>query len=341
MSETLYQHATIKMREIIEIMLTLSQETVNFHNPNDTHFSNLDKATILLCGKGYLITDIPETLNDRKNAWLGRSAISFGIERSATSLLYKKIQPFIDLLVENAFNETNDFNNVSSEWINENPHFLPVMMHALGVFSKRDLQKLIGKGTASDTGISKPVSEKLAALFEGIDTSTIPSRVQITERIKGTTEGIVRDLVGRLLLEDFVAQALENEEVPFLREEEYESISGVVYDFRADFVIPSPEDPKAFIEVRKSSAGHASLYAKDKMFSAINWKGRHQRCLGIVVVDGPWTQATLEVMSRVFDYVIPVERANEVAEKIKQYLDGDETVLRWLIQFQISPNNAT
>jgi hypothetical protein len=244
-------------------------------------------------------------------------------------------------LVEDAFNETENFNLVDAGWINKNPQYLPVMMHALGVFSKRELQKIVGKGTATDTGVSKPVAEKLSNLFSNIDTSTIPNKVQITERIKGATEGIVRDLVGRLLLEEFVAQALINKNVPFLREEEYRNIVGVVYDFRADFVVPNALEPKAFIEVRKSSAGHASLYAKDKMFSAINWKGKHQKCLGIVVVDGPWTQTTLEIMSRVFDYVIPVEKASDVAEKIKQYLDGDESVLRWLIQFRIDPNKPT
>lgn len=341
MNETLYQHATVKMREIIDIMLQLSKETGEFHNPKPDHFSSEDKATVLLCGKGYQIRDLPASIADRENAWLGRSAMSFGIERAATSLLYKKIQPFISKLVEDAFNETEDFNAVDAGWINQNPQYLPVMMHALGVFSKRELQKIVGKGTASDTGISKPVAEKLSDLFSNIDTSTIPNKVQITERIKGTTEGIVRDLVGRLLLEEFVAQALINKNVPFLREEEYKNIAGVVYDFRADFVVPNAKEPKAFIEVRKSSAGHASLYAKDKMFSAINWKGKHQKCLGIVVVDGPWTQTTLEIMSRVFDYVIPVEKASDVAEKIKQYLDGDESVLRWLIQFRIDPNKPT
>jgi hypothetical protein len=336
--ETLYQHSTEKMKEIIKLMLDLSEESNSFYLPTDEHFLNDDLAAILLCGKGYQIEDIPPSLSDRKNAWLGRSAMDFGIERSATPLLYKKIQPFINQLVRNAFDQTDSFKRVTASWINTNPQYLPVMMHALGVFSKRDLQKLIGTGTASDTGISRPVSEKIYNLFQNIDVSSIPTEVQITERIKGTTEGIVRDLIGRLLLEDFVAMALKNEDVPFLREDEYESIEGVVYDFRADFVVPDFKNPKAFIEVRKSSAGHASLYAKDKMFSAINWKGRHQKCLGIVVVDGPWTQKTLEVMSRVFDYVIPVEKSNEVALKIRQYLDGDETVLRWLIQFKIDPN---
>jgi hypothetical protein len=212
-------------------------------------------------------------------------------------------------------------------------------MHAIGAFSKRDLQKDIGTGTASDTGISKPVSKKLAALIDVVDKKTIPNQVQIKERIKATTEGIVRDLVGRLLLEDFVAQALKKENVPFLREDEYDGITGVVYDFRADFVIPEPNNPKAFIEVRKSSAGHASLYAKDKMFSAINWKGKHKDCLGIMIVEGPWTQTTLETMCKVFDYVIPVERSYEAAKKIKAYLDGDLSVRKWLIQFEIKKAN--
>jgi hypothetical protein len=41
-----------------------------------------------------------------------------------------------------------------------------------------------------------------------------------------------------------------------------------------------------FIEVRKSSSRHASLYAKDKMFSAINWKGKTPDLLAALVVDG-------------------------------------------------------
>jgi hypothetical protein len=341
MKETLYQHSMLKMKEIISLILNLSKNSNSFYAPTNEHFEDDDLATILLCGKGYQIDSIPVSLNERQNAWLGRAAIDFGIERSATPLLYKKIQPFIDNLVKDAFDQTNNFEDISADWINKNPRFLPVMMHCLGVFSKRDLQKLIGKGNASDVSISKPVAKKMFDLFEKIDISSIPSEIQITERIKGTTEGIVRDLVGRLLLEDFVAMALENENVPFLREDEYTAITGVVYDFRADFVVPNPQTPKAFIEVRKSSAGHASLYAKDKMFSAINWKGRHQQCLGIVVIDGPWTQKTLEVMSRVFDYVIPVEKASEVALKIRQYLDGDESVLRWLIKFRIDSHDMS
>lgn len=334
--QTLYQHASEEMKRIIKVMIQLSQDTNNFLLPSDKDWENHECANILLSGKGYSIGQIPTGKGDRNNAWIARSSINFSIERAATGLLYKNIQPFINKLVSDAFTATNDFNDVSAEWINKNPQFLPVLMHSIGAFSKRDLQKMIGTGTASDTGISKPVSARLAELASNVNLSTLPNQQQIIERIKATTEGIVRDLVGRLLLEDFVAEALRKENVPFLREDEYEHITGVVYNFRADFVIPSPNNPKAFIEVRKSSAGHASLYAKDKMFSAINWKGKHKDCLAIVITEGTWTLTTLEIMSHVFDYVIPVEKAHEAAKKIREYLDGDKTVLRWLIQFSIS-----
>jgi hypothetical protein len=336
--ETLYQHATAEMKRIIASMIQLSVLTKNFLVPPDSCWENNEWTEILLNGKGYALHEIPIKKSERSHAWIARSSIAFSIERAATGLLYQNIQPFINKLVSDAFLATQDFKKVQAGWINENPQYLPVLMHAIGAFSKRDLQKMIGTGTASDTGISKPVSARLAEIASKVNGNTIPNKQQITERIKSTTEGIVRDLVGRLLLEDFVAEALKREKVPFLREDEYEHITGVVYDFRADFVIPDPSAPKAFIEVRKSSSGHASLYAKDKMFSAINWKGKHKDCLAIVITEGSWTTTTLEIMSHVFDYVIPVERAPEAAKKIRQYLDGDKGVLRWLIQFNIAKN---
>lgn len=149
----------------------------------------------------------------------------------------------------------------------------------------------------------------------------------------------MRDLVGRVLLESIVANALDDAEVPYKREFEYDTLKGVVYDFRADFIIPDECNPKAFIEVRKSSTRHASLYAKDKMFSAINWKGRNQDLLGVLVVDGPWTSATLRVMAKVFDYTVRIDRVSDVAEVVFAYIRGDRSKLKWLIDFAIHPAN--
>ncbi len=207
------------------------------------------------------------------------------------------------------------------------------MMHAAGTFSKQELNRLVG--SVNDTRISRPASERLAQLIGAIDRQAIARPQQVRERMRATTEGIVRDLVGRLLLEQFVASSLQKAGVPYRRESEYDSLPGVVYDFRADFVVPDESAPRAFLEVRKSSARHASLYAKDKMFSAINWKGRHQECLGILVVDGPWTRSSLDVLARVFDYVVPISRASEITEVVRRYIDGDKSVLRWLIHFRV------
>ena len=265
----------------------------------------------------------------------GRLAIPFNIELAATGILYRRLRSFTDDLIKYAYDETRNFSEVTPEWIAANARCLPVFMHVAGAFSKQELKRQIG--SASDRAISKPAAKKIAALLSKV-AGAVPDQARIQERIKATVEGIVRDLVGRLLLEQFVAAALRRHHVPFRREEEYRSLAGVVYDFRADFVVPDAAAPMAFLEVRKSSSRHASLYAKDKMFSAINWKGQHEKCLAILVIDGPWTDVTLKIMARVFDYVIPIGQVDEVAARVRAYLDGDTSVLQWLIQFRILQN---
>ena len=74
------------------------------------------------------------------------------------------------------------------------------------------------------------------------------------------------------------------------------------------------------------------------MFSAINWKGKHKNLIGVIVVEGEWTQTTLRTMASVFDYVIPLSQATELAKVLKKAQDGDNSVLKWLIQFNISPS---
>ncbi|KKD34841.1 MAG: hypothetical protein WAN66_24690 [Limnoraphis robusta] len=75
------------------------------------------------------------------------------------------------------------------------------------------------------------------------------------------------------------------------------------------------------------------------MFSAINWKGYNSNLLGVLVVDGEWTGQTLRVMANVFDYVVPIERINDLADTLYAYLNGDRSKLKWLIKFSINPIN--
>jgi hypothetical protein len=331
-AQTIYEYAQQEMGGIVVALLELSQTTNNFMRPPEEVWANTSSAEMLLCGKGYHIDDVPN-LPSLGNAWLARLAVPFSIELAATGTLYKKIKTFTDALISDAYEETKSFTQVTPGWIHQNPQFLPVYMHVAGSFSKQELKKQIG--SASDRSISKPASIKIAALLLRASEGGVPEPERVRERIKATVEGIVRDLVGRLLLEQFVASALARHSVPFKREEEYKNLEGVVYDFRSDFVVPNETKPMAFLEVRKSSSRHASLYAKDKMFSAINWKGKHPECLAVLIIDGPWTDVTLKIMSHVFDYVIPINQVDEVALKIRAYLDGDKSVLQWLVNFSI------
>ena len=73
------------------------------------------------------------------------------------------------------------------------------------------------------------------------------------------------------------------------------------------------------------------------MFSAVNWKGKTRDLLAVLVVDGEWTGETLRVMANVFDYVVPIGRVDELVRSIKAYINGDNTRLKWLIDFRIAP----
>ena len=235
--------------------------------------------------------------------------------------------------------ETKNFSDFQPSYINTHPEVLPILQHLAGVFSKAALKREVGN--VSDQAISKPAAMRLSQLLTRRVVASQVNRGEVLQRLESTLEGIVRDLVGRVLLESIVDNALRDQSISFKREEEYDSISGVVYDFRADFVLPDPENPKAFIEVRKSSSRHASLYAKDKMFSAINWKGKHRDMLAILVVDGEWTGQTLRVMAKVFDYVVPIGRVPELVQIIKSFMEGDSTKLKWMIDFNIEENKHT
>ena len=332
-AQTLYQYTTLQMKSIVSMLLQLADETQNFTHPLSKHWTDEIASTMLLNGKG--IDILPEE-SARANIWFARAAIPFDLEKASTGILYQKILPYARQLIIDTVSETDNFSNITPDWIHKNPQVLPVLMHVLGSFSKQNLKVLIG--SVNDNSISKPASIKLAEYLKPIsDNKSVPSPEHINIRLKSTIEGIVRDLVGSLLLENFVATALRQAKVPFLHEKEYPSLQGVIYNFRADFVIPDHLHPKAFIEVRKSSTRHASLYAKDKMFSAINWKGLHQDCLAILVIDGPWSAASLEVMAKVFDYVIPVAMMEEMSKKIREYLDGNDDIIRWLIHFKVEP----
>jgi hypothetical protein len=292
---------------------------------------------ILLAGLGIQQFDV--TPDQAVEEWKRRQAVPFDLEAAITHGVYRSIRESGVRFLDSVEKLTKNFTSFDPDFIHQNPYLLPLLQHIAGVFSKSALKKRVG--SVSDKRISRPASQRLSRLLqERVDPKTV-NKGEILKRLESTLEGIVRDLVGRVLLESIVASALRDQKVPFKREEEYEALPGVVYDFRADFVIPDEIKPMAFIEVHKSSSRHASLYAKDKMFSAINWKGKNTALLAVLVVDGEWTGETLRVMANVFDYVVPIGRVPELVETVKAYVGGDKTKLKWLIQFKIAPANPS
>jgi len=330
--QTLYQLADAEIRKCIGDYLALSEDTSGFTDVSATAIDSTRKAVILLSGINAPTEDLsPEYV---VSEWARRKAIPMDVEAGITAGVYTNIRNAGSNYLSEVKIGTNGFRDWPPKFIREHAHTLPLLQHPAGVFSKAALKRQVGQ--VSDNAISGPAAQRLSALLAD---RVVPEDVQegeILQRLEATLEGMVRDLVGRVMLETIVENALQSAGVAYKKEDSYSGLSGVVYDHRADFVIPNEMNPMAFIEVRKSSSRHASLYAKDKMFSAINWKGKHRKILGILVVDGEWTAETLKVMASIFDYVIPLSHVNDLAATIAQYLAGDESKLRWLIEFSIT-----
>jgi hypothetical protein len=330
--QTLYQIADAEIRRCIEVYLSLADATKGLSSIAPEHLADLRARVILLAGLGVSPSGV--SANDAALEWQRRQAVPFDLETGITAGVYTDLRAVAERFFEQVRAATADFRSFSPTYIAENSYLLPLLQHLAGVFSKSKLKELIG--SASDQLISKPAAQRLAKLLEERVVPGSINKGEVLMRLESTLEGIVRDLVGRVLLESIVDAALRRRGVLFQRESEYVALPGVVYDFRADFVIPDASRPRCFIEVRKSSSRHASLYAKDKMFSAINWKGRNRDLLAVLVVDGEWTRETLRVMANVFDYVVPISRIDELVATIEAYIGGDRSKLKWLIDFKIS-----
>jgi hypothetical protein len=328
---TLYQAADREIRQCIVAYLGLARVTAGLTNVREEHLVDERTRTILLAGLG--VRQLGKTSAGAREEWLRRQALPFDLEAAITAGVYRDIRKSGAEYLNQIELGTANFTHFSADFIHQNPYLLPVFQHLSGVFSKAALKRHVG--SVSDNAISRPAAERLAALLTDRVMPKDVSKGEILQRLESTLEGIVRDLVGRVLLESIVASALVDRGLEFQREQEYQSLAGVVYDFRADFVLPNATAPRAFIEVRKSSSRHASLYAKDKMFSAINWKGKNKALLGVLVVDGEWTHETLRVMANVFDYVVPIGRVGDLVETLGAYIGGDVSKLKWLIDFRI------
>ena len=330
-SQSFYQVADQEIRENIGAYLSLAAKSNGLATIDPGHLT--DPRTRSLVVAGYDLPVEEQSADAIHEEWQRRQAIPFELERAVAMPAYPALRTTAEGFFEAIREATDGFSRLDEEYLADNPQHLSVVQHVMGIRSKSQLRSRFG--ASSDRRVSKPAATRIAEFFnENLDTHTV-DKDTILERLEQTFEGIVRDLIGRVLLESIVDAALRRENLTYLREQQYQALKGVVYDFRADFVLPDQTRPKVFIEVRKSSSRHASLYSKDKMFSAINWKGRDKELLAVLIVDGEWTSETLRVMANVFDYVVPIGRVNDVVRNVKSYLDGDARKLKWVINLTI------
>ncbi|WP_242057084.1 MULTISPECIES: hypothetical protein [Oscillatoriales] len=334
---TLYGIAKEAMKDYVQVYLDLTRKTSGLANILPEHVQEFAQKLVVLSGIDSAIDPHSSSAEQVAQEWRRRQAVPFDVESAITKGVYIQLRNRVVNLLNELEQATKGFLEFDFGYIQSHPYMLPILQRLANISSKAELKKRIGN--VSDNAISESASRKMSALLNQLKPGQNMSRGQILQSIEPTLEGIVRDLVGRILLESIVANALDDANVPYKLESEYSYLEGVIYNFRADFAIPDEITPKAFIEVRKSSSRHASLYAKDKMFSAINWKGKNQDMLAVIVVDGPWTAETLKVMAKVFDYVVPLNRASDVAEAISAYIAGDNSQLKWIVEFSIRPAN--
>ncbi len=332
---TLYSIAMAEMKKYIEVYLELTRQTKGLTDINTSHVQGTEQKIVVLGGIGSPLDPFTSNAESVVQEWQRMRTIPFVVELAITKSVYIRLREKCQELLNQLESATAGFNEFNSAYIAANPYMLPLLQRLANISSKAQLKERVGN--ISDNAISKTAAEKLAQLLNTRKFGSALTQAQILQSIEPTLEGIVRDLVGRVLLETIVANALDDAHVPYKRENEYSSLKGVIYDFRADFVVPDDENTMAFIEVRKSSSRHASLYAKDKMFSAINWKGMNKQLLAIIVVDGPWTAETLRVMAKVYDYVVPLNNVAEMAQAVYSYMQGDISKLRWAVDLTVKP----
>jgi hypothetical protein len=333
LEETLYQFGLKEMHGAVSSLLQLSRLTKGFRHVPEAFFDfEFPSYRLLIDGKDVDPTGTPSL--DHKN-W-HESKMDFCPELAVRATLLDKLHQKAVDIIGFVLEQTEDFSKVPAKWIFENPHTLPILISALGPLSKRAFSDKHKLSNASDRGVSQKDAEKIARLFMHSDVET---RERIEGNMRSTNEGIVRDLIGKVLFESLVNQAIEDAGITCVREAENRPMEGLYASARPDFAFPCPEEPKAFIEVRKATAAHSTLYASDKCWMVSNWKAKHPGLVGIFLYAGSWSRPALDALRAVYDYVIPVSESEYAARLIRSHVDGDPSVQKRRVHFQIETLN--
>src|SRR2546430_12313077 len=219
-SDTIYNIAATAMRHCIARYLDLASKSDGFSKVKESDFEDKTSRVILLAGKG--ANPRTESPHDAFTEWQRRLGVPFDVEAGVSFGVYEDARKRGGDLFVLAETITSNFSEFSANKIAANPQLLPIWQHLGGMFSKAALKKQIG--SASDNSISRPAGQRIADLLKE---RLVPGNVikgEILKRLESTLEGIVRDLVGRLLLESIIDSSLVRHGVEFQREDEYAAL---------------------------------------------------------------------------------------------------------------------
>lgn len=318
MSQSLSETASEEMRAVSACLQSLFLSTAGFSEVSEDDFSCPERGPILLAGKRLSCLGSAKA---NRSAWK-TSDNDFEHAVAAGQVVAGKLRIRAAEIVDFVFDQTAQLTNVTPDWIMAHPYTLPVFVNATGTVSKKKFKSHFKLTNASDRSMGRTDATRIA---EGIQADMALAPREIVAGMESLIEGIVRDQIGKVVNEAFIQQALDRLGVPYVRDEGGSNqIEGLVSASRADIAAPDNNNPKVFIEVRKSTANHASLYASSLMFSALDRRGRHPDSLAIMLYDGAWSGATKALMENAFHYVFHVLESDRAAEIVHRHLSGED-----------------
>lgn len=306
------------MKAVSDRLQVLRMETDGFRAVGASHFDCEDNACLLLAGKGLTTLDCPA---DNFRAWEA-CARMFSHAEAASGIVTSQLRSASEMIVDRVMSETKHMREVTVDWIVENPFSFPVFINATGTCSKKKYKKDLSLSGASDRRIGPKDAERIV---RALKPDNVLSKGEIVAGMQGLIEGIVRDQIGKVVNEDFVRLALDSLDLSYVRDEGgTQLVKGRYSASRTDFAMPCNENPKVFIDVRKSATNHASHYASDLSNSVADRITAHPECLAILVYDGEWTAPALERVQLAYDHVFSVVDSGDAAAVAERHVKGED-----------------
>jgi hypothetical protein len=210
---TLYAMATDVMKDYITVYLDLAKRTKGFSDVGVKHVQHLAQRTIILSGINSPLPPSETSPSQVVEEWKRMKAVRFEVEPAITCGVYIQLRARAEQLLDKLQAATKGFMEFPATYISSNPQMLPILQRLANISSKADLKRQIGN--VSDNAVSEAAAERLADILNRRQPGRSMSRAQLVQSIEPTLEGIVRDLVGRVLLESIVANALDKAGVPY------------------------------------------------------------------------------------------------------------------------------